>query len=89
MTPLEDILKFDPAEPSLTRAQERQLNFFRAWRHLLFLCRPGVETFTAVGDQTLDCAASNSTIRDVQYYRDRVIMLWNCVIRDARESRAV
>ena len=93
MTPLDEILKSDPNEPRLTRAQERRRDFFRARRQLLCLDRPGVETFTAtsdwkISDQELYRAANNSTIRDFHYYRDRAVMLWECVIRDAREGCA-
>jgi hypothetical protein len=92
VTPLEDILKFDSDEPRLTRAQERQRDFFSALRHLFYLGRDGVATFTASSDQPISdgelySAANNSTIRDVHYYRDRAVMLWERVIRDARDGR--
>ena len=93
MTPLDDILKSDPNEPCLTRKQERQRDFFSAWRQLLYLGRDGVETFTAssdreISDQELYSPANNSTVRDIRRAAVRTVMLWECVIRDAREGCA-
>jgi hypothetical protein len=93
MLPLGEILKFDPDQPRLTRALLRQREFFRARRHMLYLGRDGVETFTAssdraISDQELYSPVNNSTVRDIRSAADRAVMLWECVIRDAREGRA-
>jgi len=87
----DDILGSNPQEPQLTRAQERQRAFFCALRQMLFLGRDGVETFTAtsdelISDKELYSPANNSTVRDVRYFADRAVMLWGCVIRDARDA---
>jgi hypothetical protein len=93
MTPLDEILKSDPNEPRLTRAQERRRDFTSARRQLLCLGRPGVETFTAtsdrkISDQELYSPANNSTVHDIRSAAYRAVMLWECVIRDAREGCA-
>jgi hypothetical protein len=93
MTPLDDVLKFDPDQPRLARAQERQRAFFCARRHMFYLGRDGVETYTASSDRVISdlelySPANNSTVRDIRSAADRAVMLWECVIRDAREGRA-
>ena len=60
---------------------------------MLSLGRDGIETFTAssdgeISDQALYNPANNSTVRDIRNAADRAVMLWGCVIRDAREGRA-
>ena len=92
MTPLDDILRLEPAEPRLTRTQERQRAFFCARRHMFYLGRDGVETFTAVsdheiGDRELYRPENDSTMRDLDRSAERAVMLWGCVIRDAKEAR--
>jgi hypothetical protein len=83
MTPLDDVLKFDPDQPRLARAR----------RHMFYLGRDGVETYTASSDRVISdlelySPANNSTVRDIRSAADRAVMLWECVIRDAREGRA-
>jgi hypothetical protein len=82
----------DPNEPQLTRAQERQRAFFCTLRQMLYLGRDGVETFTAtsdepISDQELYAPANNSTISDVRRAADRAVMLWECILRDARGAK--
>jgi hypothetical protein len=91
MTPLDEILRFDPNEPRLSRDQERQQAFFRARQNIFALGRDGVETFTAESDQPISDAElyrpeNNTTLLDLQRSADRAVMLWACVIRDAREG---
>jgi hypothetical protein len=91
MTPLDYILRYDPDEPRLTRAQERQRAFFSALRNMHYLGRDGVETFTASSDRPISDGElyrpeNDSTMRDLHRSADRAVMLWACVIRDAREA---
>jgi hypothetical protein len=59
---------------------------------MFYLGRISVETFSAssdrkISDRELYSPANNSTVRDIRNAANRAVMLWECVIRDAREGR--
>ena len=74
MTPLEEILKRDPTEPPVTQLQRRKRDREAAATYLAKL-KAGMRTFEAVGDQTLDSPARETTTMRIAYYTERVAKL--------------
>ena len=69
------------AEPCMTRTEERQRDLASAKSYLAKL-KGGMRTFSAVGNQELDCPASETTAAQLDYYIKRVAMLTARVQRD-------